>query len=95
MLRTQDPRREGRLVIAVVHCDRSLRDDRSVVDILRDEMDRAAVHLDAVGERLSVRVEARIRGKKRRMDVEHPPLVSGDKIGAKHAHEPGQHDQVR
>ena len=37
MLRTQDPRREGRLVIAVVHRDRRLRDDRSVVDILRDE----------------------------------------------------------
>ena len=60
MLRTQDPRREGRLVIAVVHRDRRLRDDRSVVDILRDEMDRAAVHLDPVGERLSVRVEARM-----------------------------------
>src|SRR5207248_5746757 len=52
MLRTQDPRREGRLVIDVVHCDRRLRDDRSVVDILRDEMGRAAVYLDPVGERL-------------------------------------------
>src|SRR6266567_7814880 len=89
MLRAQDSSGEARLVIAVVYRDRGLRNDRSVIDILRDEMNRAAVHLDAVGERLAMRVKARVRRQKGRVDVEHPAPVTRDKVGAEHAHESG------
>ena len=66
-----------------------------MIDVVGDEMHRAAVNSDPVGKRAGVRVEAGIRRQKRGMDVDHPPCVSIDECFRQNAHETGKDDQVR
>ena len=55
---------------AVRQVDRALEDDRPGVDALVDEVDGDAEDLDAVGERLLDRADARERRQQRGMDVD-------------------------
>src|SRR5580765_7363871 len=71
-----------------------LDDDRTVSDLRRDEMHRAAVKLHAFLERAAVRVESGKRGKQGRMDVDYPARVAPHDIGAENAHEPREDDQI-
>ena len=50
--------------------ERALEDDRAGVDALVDEVDGHAEHLDAVGERLLDRADARERRQQRRVHVD-------------------------
>ena len=95
MLGGEHPRSETCFVVFIVHGDGSLRDDRAVVDVVGDEMHRAAVHLDAVGECAAMRMQAGVGGQQRRMDVEKPTRIARDEIRAQHAHEAGQDDEIR
>ena len=61
MLDREHPRRQRRLVVALQHRDRALRDDRPMVECGRHEVDGAAVKPHAVGQRAAVRVQARDR----------------------------------
>ena len=55
-------RGERSLVVAVVHGNRALRDDRPVVECRGHEMHGAPVNAHAVRQRAAMRVEPRIRG---------------------------------
>jgi hypothetical protein len=56
MLLFEDPGGQGRDIIIGQHGNRGLRDDRPAIDILGDEVYRAARNLDAVLQSLSLRV---------------------------------------
>jgi len=58
MLLFQDPRREGGLVVAWNNWNTRLDKDRSSVELGRNEVNRAAVFSQALGERSLVSVEA-------------------------------------
>src|ERR1700676_5224020 len=66
----QDARGEGVAVVVVVNRDNALQDDDAVVEVLVDEVNRAAGHLDAVIEGLLLGVEAREGGQQGRVNVE-------------------------
>ena len=70
MLLDEDACRQGFGAVAVENRNRSLQDDRAIVEPGRDEMDRRTGYADAVLERLTLRLEARERGQQRRMNVE-------------------------
>ena len=67
-----DPLVERRLVVAGQDRDRLLGDDRAAVERLVDEVDRAAGHPDAVGERVADGVRAREGRQQRGMRVQDP-----------------------
>src|ERR1051326_5570430 len=69
VLLLQDARGQRMFVIARVHRHRALDDDRTVVEMLVDEMHGAAADFDSVFERLPLRVEAGKRGQQRRMNI--------------------------
>ena len=94
MLDREHARGERRFVVAVVHGDGALRDDRPVVERRGHEVHGAAVDAHAVRQRAAMGVEPRIRGQQRRMDVEHPPFVAPDELRAEDAHEAREHDEV-
>lgn len=73
----------------------ALRDDRTGVDVARDEMHGRAVQPDARRKRSAVRPEARERRQKRRMDVEQAAREMFDESAGQDAHEAREHDQVR
>ena len=57
MLGRQDPRRQSVLVVAVMHRNRRLQDDRAGIHLRPDIMDRAAREADARFQGLGVRVQ--------------------------------------
>ena len=59
MLLSQHAGGERRGVVAGAHRHRGLDDDRPVVELRRDEMHGAAVHLDAGGKRALMRMRGR------------------------------------
>ena len=73
--------------------DRALEDDRPRVDALVDEVDRGAGELDAVVERLPLRVETRERRKQRRMDVQDAAGERADEPAREDPHEAGEADE--
>src|SRR5437762_4669238 len=94
VLRREDARGQGCLVVVVPHCDRALGDDGSVVDLRSHEMSRAAVHLDAIGECAAVRIEARIRRQERGVNVEQAIAIARDDVWSQDAHESREHDEI-
>ena len=61
---------ERLLRIVVQHRHRRLQNNRAGIQILVDKMHRAAADLDAMFQRLMLRVEAGERGQQRRMDIQ-------------------------
>src|SRR5947207_5054564 len=72
----EHPRCERGRIVTVAHVDTRLPDDRTVVGLRGDEMNRAAVDARAVVERTLVRIEPGAGGEQRRMDVEHPAFIA-------------------
>ena len=70
MLLNQDSGRQVVDRVAVEYGNHRLSDDRSSVERLVDEVDRAAAQSYSMLESLALRVEAGKCGKQRRMDVE-------------------------
>ena len=75
--------------------DTLLQQDRAAVQVVGDQVDRAARDLDAVLERLRHGVHgATERGQQRRMGVDHAPGVGGDDVWDQDLVEAGQDDQL-
>ena len=89
-----DPVVERRRIVAGQDRDRLLRHDRAAVERRVDEMDRAAGHLHAVGQRVVDGVAAGECRKQRWMRVEDPAVEGGEDGRADDPHVAGQHDRV-
>jgi len=63
-----------------------LTKDRSLVDALGDQMDRASGLRIACRDGAGVRVQAGIERQKAGMDVQHPPLPAADEPRREQAH---------
>ena len=72
MFLSQDPRRERLHGVGVQHRNRRLQNDRTRVQFFVHEMHRAAGDLDAVFERLMLRVETRKGRQQRWVNIENP-----------------------
>ncbi len=90
----EDARRKGAGVVARENRHPRLGEDRAGVDLGRNEMNRAAVLGEPLGERALVGVEAAQVRQQRGMNVEQPSSPSLDEGGAQHPHEPGEADDV-
>src|SRR5262245_51712700 len=90
MLFHEDPGAQGLLRVVVADRHARLRDDRSGVHTFVDEMNGGPRELDAIFERLPLRVQARERGKKGRMDVDQAAVPASYDFGAEDPHEAGQ-----
>jgi len=90
----EDAAAEGVGVVGVKDGDGALEDDGSVVELVVDEMDRAAGHFDSVVEGLLLGFEAGEGGQQRGMNVEDAVAVSSDKFRREQAQVAGQADEV-
>ena len=72
----------------------ALHDDRPAVELRGDEVHRHAADLDAVLDRLTLRVEAGERGQQRRVDVQDGVAESVEERRADQAHEAGEADET-
>ena len=81
-------------VSSVFDRDDGLQDDWAGVEIFVHEMHGAAAELDAVFERLALRLETRKRGQQRGMNIQDAARKGGDEIGREQAHESREADQV-
>ena len=93
MLLDQNPRRQALGVVVGQHGDPRLGDDRTGVELGLDEMDGAAVLLQAGGERALMRMQAAQVRQQRRVDVEHAPAPALDEFRPEDAHETGETDE--
>ena len=89
----EDARGERLRRVVVEDGNGALRDDGAAVQSLVNEVDGAAAHFDAVGDGLSLRVEAGEGGEQTRMDVQDAPAKNFDEGGREHAHETGEADE--
>ena len=71
MLLFQNAGRKRLHRVVIQHRHRRLHDDRAGVQVLIHEMHRAAGDLDAVFERLMLRIQAGKRRQQRRMNVQN------------------------
>src|SRR5207249_2851732 len=76
MLHGEDTGAERLLGVVVPDGDRPLHDDRPVVGLLVDEVNRSSGDLDAVLQRLTLRMEALEGRQQRRVDVHDPEWKS-------------------
>ena len=90
-----DPRLEARLVVAGQDRDRLLGDDRAAVERRVDEVDGRPGHGRPVGERVAHGMRARERRQERRMRVDDPARIRGERHRPDEPHVAGQHDEVR
>lgn len=81
-------------IVRIENRYRTLQDDRTVVEVLIDEVNSAASNFDAVIEGLRLRFKAGKRGQQRWMDVDDSIGEGGDELGRKQAHVTGQADQI-
>jgi hypothetical protein len=88
----QDARRKGAGVVPGENRDARPGQDRPGVELGRNEVNRAAVFDEPLGERALVGVEAAQVRQQRGMNVEQASPPSLDEGGAQHAHEPGEAD---
>lgn len=95
VLLLQQARRQRIRRIAGAHLDGGLQHDRAVVQFGGHEMDRCAVHLDAHGQCLLVRMQPGKAGQQRRMDIEQASCVALHEARRQDAHETRQHHQIR
>src|SRR5581483_8896945 len=72
MLFGENARREGFHRILIEDRDRGLKKNGASIEVLIDEMDRAARDLHAMNERLMLGIEAREGRKERGVDIEDP-----------------------
>ena len=93
MFLLENPRAErvGRVVVKDRHG--RLTDDRSAVELARDEVDRGAGHFRAVVQRLPLRVHAGERREERRMDVEDGVREGVEERGSEEPHESREADE--
>ena len=89
-----DPCMEGGVVVAWQDRDGLLRDDRTAIERLVHEMDRAAGHRDPVSERVGDGVGAREHRQQRRMRVEDPATEGRQHGRADDPHVSSQDDGV-
>ena len=89
------PRGERLWAVAGQHRDCGLADDRTVVERLGDEVDRAAGVAVRVRQRLCMGVEAAVVRQQRGVDVEHPAVPLRDESGGQDAHVTRQCDELR
>jgi hypothetical protein len=59
------------------------------------KLHRAAVNAHAIGQRAPMRVQSGIQRQQRRVDIDHAAVLAANEFGAEHAHEAGEHDEVR
>jgi len=94
MFLLEDPRGQRRHGVAIEHGYRSLQDDRTRVELLRDQVNGDAGYLHAVLERLALRVDAGKRRQQRWMDVEDSIREGVNHRRAKQSHESCETDEV-
>src|SRR6267154_1753299 len=85
---------EGGFRIFVEYGNSGLHDDRAGVEILVNEVDRAAGEFYAIFEGLALRFQARERRKQRRVNIQDAIRKFGDEIGREQAHVPGEADEL-
>ena len=94
MLFDQDAVGERVGVVGFEHRNDPLQDDDAVIQMLVDEVHRAAGDLHAVVEGLGLRLEAGEGGQQRRMNVEDAVGEGVDEFRREQAHVAGQADQI-
>ena len=94
MLFDQDPGRQSLSVVFRQHRNPRLGDNRAGIELGLDEMNGAAVLLQAGGERARVSVQATQIRQQRRVDVQHPPTPTFDELRPKDAHETGETNKI-
>ena len=95
MFPLEDTRGQPRGIVAGADLDSGLGDHRPRVEFGRDPVDAGAVLGIAGRQRAGVRVETAVGRKQRGMDVQHAPGMALDERRAQHAHEAGEHDEIR
>src|SRR5258708_36479283 len=95
VLLTKHARGERFRRVALAYRHFGLDHDRAVVELLGDEMHRAAVGLQPRGKSARVRFQAGERGQKRGMNVEQPSGIARHEGGCQHSHEPRERHQPR
>src|SRR6266446_6875633 len=95
MLLPQHARSERFGRVFAAHRHRGLNDNRSAIELRRDEMNAAAMHLRPSGEYTLMGAQTWERGQQGRMNIEQLLLVARHEPGREHAHESGEHDQSR
>ena len=85
---------EGVLGIAQVNGNRFLKEDRSVVNLVVDEMDRRAGDLHSVLERVSNAMGAGEGRQQRRMEIDQSTRERIHENRCKYSHEAGRHYEV-
>ena len=93
MLLDEDPRAQRVGRISVEHRHRPLNDDRSAIELRRHQVHGHAADLDAVLERLALRVDARKRRQQRRVDVQDGVRKRLEERRADQPHVAGQADE--
>src|SRR5437588_11682045 len=94
VLLIEDTGGQSVFVVAILDVDRSLNDDRAVIQFLIHKMDATTRHFHSVGKSLLLSFEPRERWKERRMDIENPSRELLHKPGREQAHVSGEADQV-
>ena len=94
MLDAVDPRQEALEGVAGPDRHRFLQDNRPMVHLLIDEMDRHPGDLRSPGQRITNRVGAGKRRQQGRMDIENPAAEAAHEDGRENPHEPGQAHQL-
>ena len=94
MLFDENSRRQSLHRIIIVNGNDALLDDRTTIERLVNEVNGAARPLDAVFERLALRVETWKCRQQARMNVENAPAISFYKIAGEKAHVTGETDQI-
>src|SRR5712664_2418339 len=94
MFAPQDARSQRFGVVIVAHRYLCLDHDWTVIQLGSHEMHGTAVQLHSRLQCSWVGIEARERGKKRRMDVEHPAGIALDESRREDAHEASKRDET-
>ncbi len=90
----ENARGEALSGVCVRHLDGALQDDGAVIELLVDEVHRAAGELGAVRQRLRLGVEPWKGWQQRWMDVQDAMRECGNEAGAEQAHVAGKTDEV-
>src|SRR3979490_3494640 len=95
MLLPQHARSERFGLFVAAPRPRGLNDNRSAIELHRDEMNAAAMHLRPSGEYPLMGAQTWECGQQGRMNIEQLLLVARHEPVREHAHESGEHDQSR
>ena len=94
MLLRENARGKRVCIVVVEHRNRSLKNDRAVVQLVVDKVHGAARHLHAVVEGLLLRVEAGEGRQQRGMDVENAMRKRGHELRRQQPHVAGKTYQI-